>query len=237
MVQEPILAIVFDFDGTLVKSAIDFTSMKQKVFSRLINIGVNERFLNWEETIAFNLKNVREKMLQANKSSLLDEIDQVVEEALLESELESVNGTKLIHGVPETINVLKDKGFRIGVLTRGSRRYLKMACQIAGLQLMLFDGVICRDDFPHEEAKPNGIALRRMAMKLGIHPSQCLLVGDHQIDYLCAIDAGASFVGVLTGAFNIEQWSGVGCMTVINSVVDLPALLDILMRKNAELLK
>lgn len=45
------------------------------------------------------------------------------------------------------------------------------------------------------------------------------------MDLHCARSSGASFVGVLTGAFGMEEWSQDGCERTISSVKELPDLL------------
>jgi phosphoglycolate phosphatase len=87
--------------------------------------------------------------------------------------------------------------------------------------------MVCRDDHPEEEAKPNGKAMERVAALLGIMPQKCLMVGDHLMDMSCARSASAQFIGVLTGAFSQQDWSRYDIPIVIPSVGELPTLLDI----------
>jgi len=132
--------------------------------------------------------------------------------------------TRPINGARETILELKDMGYEVGLLTRGSRRYATAAMQVAGLDGILEERLF-RDDYPEREAKPNGIALRRIAERLDVRPEECLMVGDHLIDLKCARSANASFAGVLTGAFGDDDWRREGCPCVIDSVGEVPSLL------------
>jgi phosphoglycolate phosphatase len=87
------------------------------------------------------------------------------------------------------------------------------------------DASVCRDDFPEEEAKPNGKAMVRIAGMMGLRPEDCVLVGDHAMDLKCARSAPSGFVGVLSGSFKSEDWSRHGCDMVIDNVGMLPRLL------------
>ena len=85
---------------------------------------------------------------------------------------------------------------------------------------------VCRDDYPLEEAKPNPLAMRRVAAKLGLDAVDCLYVGDHPMDLECARASGAGFVAVTTGSTDRERWSQSGCRMIIDSVADLPSVLE-----------
>jgi phosphoglycolate phosphatase-like HAD superfamily hydrolase len=44
------------------------------------------------------------------------------------------------------------------------------------------------------------------ADELGVKPSEILYLGDNRSDYYSARDAGAKFVGVLSGSMDKEGW-------------------------------
>ncbi|MBC7107441.1 MAG: HAD family hydrolase [Methanomassiliicoccales archaeon] len=224
---ERVKAIIFDFDGTLVNSAIDFDAMKKEFFSALINRGIEPEILAINDTIYGNLARVKAECEKSGKISLLKELDQIIDEVLLKAELENVENTTLINGVKSVINLLREKGYKVGLLTRGSRTYVMKAFNVVGLSTEEFDAIICRDDFSHDEAKPNGIALTRMAVRLGVDISECVMIGDHPIDLVCANEAKSNFIGVSSGKYNEEMWKVIGCDTVIRTVADLPRVLGI----------
>ncbi len=57
------------------------------------------------------------------------------------------------------LEYLQRRGIGAAVLTRGSRAYTERALRAAGLE-GCFHTVLCRDDHPLTEAKPNPLALR-----------------------------------------------------------------------------
>ena len=141
-----------------------------------------------------------------------------------EVEMEDVRSTTPIEGAANAIERLRAKGLKVAVLTRGSRAYTLASLKVSGMT-DIFDAIVCRDDFPESEAKPNGKAMRRVAAQMKIEVGECVLLGDHEIDLRCARESGAGFIGVLSGAFDRSDWSGLGC-DVIDSVAELDDLID-----------
>lgn len=225
---ERVKAIIFDFDGTLVNSAIDFESMKKEFFLALINRGIEPEILKINDSLYENLIRVKSECRNSGKISLLKELDQIIEEVLLKAELQNVENTTLINGAKSVISLLRERGYKIGLLTRGSRTYVMKAFDVVGLSTEEFDAIICRDDFSHDEAKPNGIALTRIAARLGVDTSECVMIGDHPIDLYCAKEAKSNFIGVLSGKYDEEMWEAIGCNDIIGTVADLPRVLWIL---------
>jgi phosphoglycolate phosphatase len=142
------------------------------------------------------------------------------------TEMERVDETVPVDGADACLAALEARGMRVGVLTRGSRPYAMAALRCAGLDGR-FDAMVCRDDHPEEEAKPNGKAMRRIASLLDVPPERCLVVGDHLMDLTCARSVSAGFVGVLTGSFKSPDWRANGDPAVIDSVAGLPRFLGI----------
>lgn len=216
--------VVLDLDGTLVNTAVDFALMKQRAVSALISRGVPPSSLNISLTTADNLGRAVDFLNASGRKAEIDVVHRVLGEAMSRTELERVTETTAVDGVMECISQLRDAGLRIGLLTRGSRPYALAALHHAGLEIR-FDAMVCRDDFPEQEAKPNGKAMVRIAGMMGLRPDECVLVGDHGMDLSCARSVSAGFVGVLSGSFKGEDWSRTGCEVVIDSVEVLPRLL------------
>ncbi|MDH7508854.1 MAG: HAD family hydrolase [Methanomassiliicoccales archaeon] len=222
---ERVKAIIFDFDGTLVNSAIDFDAMKKEFFSALVNRGIEPNAISTSDTIYQSLARVKDVCEKCGKTLLLEELNRVIDEVLLKAELRNVENTTLIDGVKPVIKFLRENGYKVGILTRGSRVYVMKAFNVVGLSAEEFDAIICRDDFPIDEAKPNGIALKRIATRLGVDASECVMIGDHPLDLACAIDAKSNFIGISSGKYDDETWKSKGCSIVIRSVAELPRVL------------
>lgn len=219
-----IKAVVLDMDGTVIHTTVDFTKMKIRMVEELSAKGVPVSILDPKDTIVNNLKRVREYMVESGRWGELAGIEERVASMMDQTEMELVSNTIAVEGARETIERLRERGYLVGLLTRGSRRYATAALHYAGLE-GLFDAQIFRDDYPEHEAKPNALALRRMAERLGVRVEECLMVGDHLMDMECALSTSAPFAGVLTGSYKKEDWATKGCPCVVNSVKDVTALL------------
>ncbi len=219
-------AVVFDLDGTLIHTSVDFRKMKQRLLEELTRRGVKLTLLDPQDTIVNNLdrgiKDLASRGRGAEEMDLRDEVGRLMDL----TEMEKVSETRPVGGAGDCLRILEEHGLMIGLLTRGSRAYALAALRNAGLK-QGFDAMVCRDDHPEEEAKPNGKAMERVASLLGIPSENCLMVGDHSMDLTCARSTSAQFVGVLTGSFDWRDWKKCDCPTVIASVDELPALLGI----------
>ncbi|OPY31755.1 MAG: 2-deoxyglucose-6-phosphatase [Methanomassiliicoccales archaeon PtaU1.Bin124] len=222
--DKPYRGVIFDLDGTLVHSTIDFSLMREQVMAALKEMPIPPDLLEQKGAISNNvlkaLTYLEGKVDHGKLTALLDRLENVSTQV----ELRDVERTTMISGVKEVLDHIQAKGYRIGLLTRGSREYAMRALRASGLNFP-FQATVCRDDFDLREAKPNPIALVRTADLLGLDPSGCVFIGDHFIDQQCAEAAGSGFVGVLTGSNDWEKWSKRPPLVVLISVAELPGLL------------
>lgn len=218
-------AVIFDLDGTLITSSIDFKLMRERVISYLLASGIPSEILSASDTVTSSLARFREFMKKTGEERALEDMEREINSLLIQVELADVARTTQMNGAKEVISDLRREGYRTGLLTRGSRTYALKALEIAGLDDRCFDVIVCRDDFPASETKPNGKAMERVARMLNLSSSTCLMLGDHPIDMYCSIAAGSTFVGVLSGWSDDRTWREKGCSYVIESVADLPAWL------------
>lgn len=220
-----IKGVVFDLDGTLVHSRVDFRVMKARMFEVLIREGIPSSLLMEDMTTSKNLARVHHHLMANGMEHEWARVNSRIIESMNRTEMEAVDGTLAVDGARKTLSWIRRSGSSIGLLTRGSREYAQAVLHHAGLDVG-FDAMVCRDDFPESEAKPNGKAMTRMADMLGLHLRECLLVGDHLMDLQCASSASVPFVGVLSGAFKEEDWRRHGCDVFIKDVGALPVLLS-----------
>lgn len=221
----PFRAIVFDLDNTLVSSHIDYTRLKLAVLEELADAGVPNRLLDVKASVVENFVRGKDFLQKNSSASQLMEFNGRLDRALMQIEMESVNQVREIEGALSLVNSLKENGLEVGVLTRGSRGYATTVLGRTGFNGQIVH-LVCRDDYPMEEAKPNPLAMDRIAEKLHCRPEDCLFIGDHPMDLECAKASGASFIGVLTGSTDREKWNQTGCEVVMNSIADLPRLLN-----------
>lgn len=219
----PIRAVVLDLDGTLVHTTVDFSRMKLRLFAEMESRGVPKNVIDPRITVTENMDRVFSFLSSSGRAEEWKVIDRIAEEMMEATEMERAHLTRPVEGARDAVLMLKRKGLKVGLLTRGSRRYATAALMYAGLDGIL-EELMFRDDHGEREAKPNPIALRRMAARLKVPVEECLMVGDHNIDRSCADGAGAAFIGVLTGSFTEEDWRRERCHYV-NSVADVPQVI------------
>ena len=221
----PARAIVFDLDNTLVSSHIDYARLKLAVLEELAEAGVPDRLLDEKDSVVENFIRGKDYLQRNSSASQLVEFNSRLDKTLMQIEMERVDQVREIEGAFSLVNSLRDKGFEVGILTRGSRGYATTVLNRTGFNGQIVH-LVCRDDYPMEEAKPNPLAMDRIAEKLHCRPEDCLFIGDHPMDLECAKASGASFIGVLTGSTDRGKWAKTGCELVIDSIADLPRLLN-----------
>lgn len=219
-------AVIFDLDGTLVNSSIDFERMKRLTLDRLIMEGVPKDVLSMNLNLVENMEHARE-YLESQGDGQDCIVWEEIEDLLKQVEMESLHRTLPIEGVEEALSALSKEGYRMGILTRASRRYAMLTLRSVGIDHLITD-MICRDDYPWHEAKPHPLSAARICSRVGVSTDSALMVGDHYIDCLCAMRSGTRFVAVLTGYSDFDMWLEHGVKEVIHSVSDLPEYLSAL---------
>lgn len=214
-------AVVFDLDDTLVDSRKDYPKFKRCVFQVLVAHGVEESLLDPSLTVAANITKAKAFLLWSSPGSDTEELERAINETLNRLEMEGVGQVRPIPGAKEALDKVRGMGMRVAVLTRASREYTEWVLGWTGMGQDVAASV-CRDDYPIEEAKPNPLSMMRVAARLSVKPTECLVLGDHPMDAECAAACGADFVGVLTGSTDEEKWRSCGCERVIESVAEAP---------------
>lgn len=85
-----------------------------------------------------------------------------------------------VHGHPHDIAALRALRGRKFILTNAPRAYTERVLGVLGIG-RFFDGVIAVEDmrmFGELRPKPDARMLRRLAARLGVHPSHCVLIED-----------------------------------------------------------
>ena len=221
MGRRSITAVIFDLDGTLIRSSIDFVKMKNMIIAHFRSLEVDsEDFSSSTPTFEIVQKGIellRKKLPEERVSKARRHIEQIMTDV----EMEQVDSVSVIPGVSETVKLLKEKGIKIGILTRSCREYALRSLEATGLS-KLVDSVAARDDI--DRPKPNPDQVIMLTQKLNAKLEETLMVGDHPIDALCARNSNVRFIGVLTGSSNADAFRKIGC-DVIGNVNDLPKLL------------
>ena len=189
----PFRAVIFDLDGTLVDSAEDLRAALNQLLG-----GLGLRAIEANEIkgmIGDGVLKLVERALVAAHG------DPQQKDALLPRFLEiyqanSTNLTRCYPAVPETLDLLHNKGFRLAVVT--NKPVLATHKILEALSLAEFFPVVVGGDSV-QQRKPHPAPLLEAARRLGVEVSQSLLVGDNIHDVEAARAAGMRCIAVSYG--------------------------------------
>ncbi len=87
-----------------------------------------------------------------------------------------------------------------------------------------FEVIVTGLSAPHTKPYPDPILLA--AQKMGIHPAQCLMIGDTTVDIRAGKAAGAQALGVLCGFGEEPELKQLGADLILKSTSDLADVLN-----------
>lgn len=170
--------LIFDLDGTLVDSGLDFDLMRR------------EMGLPPKEPILEALAALSEPQ-RSHCWTILHR-----------HELQGAQRATLMPGVTELIEALADRGIRRAVFTRNGHQATLVTLNRVRLS---FDTVVAREDAP---AKPDPTGIWRICESWELRPEQVAMVGDYRFDIEAGRRAGARTVCYAAGRGldEIEAW-------------------------------
>jgi len=215
-------AVVFDLDGTLVNSVIDYRKMMSGVTEILkahgIEVDPSQRRI-WEI-----LQQSEEQLgKQGLDAAEWREMNRRITEHLNAVELENVDKVTSIDGAKETLEGLKNRRLKIGVATRSCNAATREALRRTGLDTFV-DVLLARDDVPYP--KPDPRHLLQVIEALGAPLSRAVFIGDTTTDLRTAREAGVAFIGFSMRPEGAERLRQEGCEIVLENLKQLPNLLD-----------
>lgn len=216
-------AVGFDMDGTFLRTHVDYDRLNNVDRTVLERHGIPFDEIDFGGR-AKRLRTPIRLWLEANgRGSEWESINSEIDDLATECECEFVDEAEPFPGNVEALEEIRAMGLKTGILTRGSLEYARRAL---GPLFNEFDVVMGRDHTFYDDAKPSPKAMIDFAGLLGVRPEEILYVGDNLTDWHSARDAGADYVGVLTGSCTREDWLA-DCpdMIVVDSVADIPDVL------------
>lgn len=219
-----IKGVVFDLDGTLIYSIIDFPKMKRHMIGILEANGVPQGLLTTKD---LNVE-IFEKAERAWDDKGKPESERVgvraqLEEAMNQGEMEAITTVEQVEGATETVRTLKERCYELAILTRSHSSYAVEALKKIGAY-EYFDLIIGRNETP--KPKPYAEAMEHTVELMGMRLEEVVLVGDHRLDMMSAANAGCLFVGVRTGRRGDESWGGQKPEVLFDSINDVLSYLE-----------
>jgi HAD superfamily hydrolase (TIGR01509 family) len=174
--------LLFDWDGTIVDSAMSSFLTFQKA---LEHVGVPFTWEHFEAHFTPDWHRMYEAV--GLDASLFKTAD-----AAWKANYPCVT-YQPVEGANATLASLRERGYRLGVVTSGSRWRLIPEITDFGMT-GLFDVVICNEDVQHRKPHPEGI--HKAIAQLECRQEHCAYVGDVPEDILAGKNAGVRTVGI-----------------------------------------
>ena len=177
-----VLNLLFDWDGTIIDSAQLGLHAYQKAFSELDFTFSQEIYEahyspNWYQTYeALGLP--KEKWARADDLWRFHYDHQM---------------PPIIEGAAETLKSLRNKGYRLGVVTSGNDDRVHREASQFGLE-DLFEVFVCHEQITQRKPDPEGLHIALAGLKC--HPEECAYVGDAPEDIQMGKRANIMTVGV-----------------------------------------
>lgn len=188
----------FDLDGTLVDSVPDL--------AKALNLTLidYQRPTYDENTVRHWVGNgarvLVERGLSGNTNAKSDytpsEIDAALEKFLFYYRTLDTKDTVLYDGVSATLNSLKNRGYKLALITNKPSEFIEPILSSFSLS-HLFSLTVGGDSLP--EKKPSARPLLYACETLGVSPSQCVMVGDSKNDIQAAKSANIKSIGLTYG--------------------------------------
>ncbi|MGQ9455912.1 MAG: HAD family hydrolase [Armatimonadota bacterium] len=184
-------AVLFDLDGTLVETNIDFLLMKRKTLALAQQVGVDTSALSNLDILG--IIDTAENYLRISGSQSKARMFRSTAMAQLEQiEMQCAKMAKEIPGARKLVEKLRQQGIGIGVVTRNCRKASRLSLRITEIRP---DVLICREDCNKHKPYPEPIFLA--LKKLQAEPSYSIMVGDHIMDIQSGKTAGLKTIGFL----------------------------------------
>jgi phosphoglycolate phosphatase len=179
-------AVLFDLDGTLIHSQIDFDRMRAMVADMARACGIQREQFKSKDVLGM----LEEACALAQDPKCLRER---VEAELIAIELHATESAVEAEAATTIMEWLLRSGIKVGIVTRNSPQAVdRLLTQIP----LPYDVLLTRVDTPR--VKPDPLHLHLALERLGAAPERSVMVGDHLMDVQGGKAAGLRTLGILT---------------------------------------
>ncbi len=207
--REPVRAVIFDFDGTIV----DSYEAHLESFRR----AVSKFGLTFEDKEIYRRfgKPAKQMLAEVLPEKEHVHIAEMVKEKRAQF-IETSREVKVLEGVEEILKHLKLRNIRLGLATSADKLSVMRVLTRFGLEAY-FDVVLSAEDV--QEAKPNPKIFIEAAERLNVLPRECLAIGDSIFDVMAAKEAGIRIVAVANNPFQIDEIKSQG-VPVVSRIIE-----------------
>ena len=184
---------IFDLDGTLIDSQQDLVNSVNATRTWMGLPALDDHLV---ASYVGNGAPVLIRRALGDEASQ-DDVDRALEHFLAHYREHMLDHTKLYPGVRESLDMLKDRGLNMAVLTNKPVRFSQLLVEGLGLASH-FDRVYGGNSFP-DRKKPDPIGIETLRAEVGAEKEATLMVGDSAVDVKTARNAGVLVAGVTFG--------------------------------------
>lgn len=206
--------VIFDLDGTLLDTLQDLTDA--------VNYSLNEcglpsrSYFEIREFLGDGVELLIRRAVPQNTSE--DKILECIAIFKIYYSHNSQNMTKPYDGIIQLLKHLKEKNFKIGVVSNKFDKAVKKLCSHY-FENLIDIAIGEKEDIPK---KPDPTGVLTIIELLNADKSKCALIGDSEVDIATAKKAGIYSIGVLWGFRNEKTLMDAGA----DELVDTPLQLD-----------
>ena len=213
-------AVLFDFDGTLVPN-LDLTDMRRQIAAMAKAAGVPDSV--YDGLYIVEIIEASQAWLSNQDTALASSAEAYAaasHQRINDIEMQAASNTAPFTAVRQVLSQLRDKGYRLGIVTRN--------CRAAVLTMFpdmdeYVDCLHARDDVVH--LKPDPRHLQDNLDALGAEAALSVMVGDGALDMQAGQALGMRCVGVLTGSNDTDALTDAGATEVLADYRGLVSLL------------
>ena len=213
-------AVLFDFDGTLVPN-LDLTDMRRQIAAMAKAAGVPDSV--YDGLYIVEIIEASQAWLSNQDAALASSAEAysaASHQRINDIEMQAASNTAPFTAVRQVLSQLRDKGYRLGIVTRN--------CRAAVLTMFpdmdeYVDCLHARDDVVH--LKPDPRHLQDNLDALGAEAALSVMVGDGALDMQAGQALGMRCVGVLTGSNDTHALTDAGATEVLADYRGLVSLL------------
>lgn len=169
--ERQIDAALFDLDGTLVETHIDFAALKSAMVDFASDRGIPAQDAARLDALA--IVDCVARHAAGARESVRREAFSIIEEI----ETQGCSQPQASPGAAQWAAALRGAGVRVGVVTRNCRR---LSLQLLAKFDIAYDVLLSRDDV--ELTKPHPSHLLAALDLVGVAPERAVMVGDHWMD-------------------------------------------------------
>ena len=213
-------AVLFDLDGTLANSLYDIADAMNRTLLRF-----DCSIYDYESYRYFVGRGLKDLVIQCLPEERRGEkeVDEVLAVMMEEYGKSYVDKTVLYDGIPELLDALVAKDYKLTVL---SNKADELTQQVAEHLLSDWPFDIILGATEHFPRKPAADSALHIAGELGVAPENMLYLGDTNIDMQTANAAGMYAVGVTWGFRPRKELEENGAKMIIDFPLDLLKIIE-----------